>query len=142
MTLVTGGAGFIGSNSVLAWLSSHDGPGVNPDRLTYAGNLEDLASISGDSRPVFGVGDICDALARKPLAVYGDAGSVRDWIQVKDHRSALRAGLERVAPTESVESGLRKPVAWYLEHSDRIATVPAGSCRSWIARQYGGEAAR
>jgi dTDP-glucose 4,6-dehydratase len=64
--LVTGGAGFIGSNFVLDWLERDDEPAVVLDSLTYAGNLENLASIEGDPRLVFVRGDICDtALVRK-----------------------------------------------------------------------------
>ncbi len=60
MILVTGGAGFIGANFVLDWLQSSDEPVVNLDALTYAGNLETLASLKGDARHVFVHGDICD----------------------------------------------------------------------------------
>jgi dTDP-glucose 4,6-dehydratase len=59
--LVTGGAGFIGANFVLDWLAQHDEPVVNLDKLTYAGNLETLASLQGDARHVFVQGDIGDA---------------------------------------------------------------------------------
>lgn len=58
--LVTGGAGFIGSNFVLDWLASCDEPVVNLDKLTYAGNLENLASLAGDARHIFVQGDIGD----------------------------------------------------------------------------------
>jgi len=58
--LVTGGAGFIGSNFVLDWLAQHDEPVVNLDKLTYAGNLENLATLQGDPRHVFVQGDIAD----------------------------------------------------------------------------------
>jgi dTDP-glucose 4,6-dehydratase len=58
--LVTGGAGFIGSNFVLDWLAASDEPVVNLDKLTYAGNLQNLASLHGDSRHVFVKGDIAD----------------------------------------------------------------------------------
>ena len=61
MILVTGGAGFIGSNFVLDWLAQSDEPVVNLDKLTYAGNLETLASLQGDARHVFVQGDIGDA---------------------------------------------------------------------------------
>jgi dTDP-glucose 4,6-dehydratase len=58
--LVTGGAGFIGSNFVLDWLSCSDEPVVNLDALTYAGNRANLASLDGDARHIFVHGDICD----------------------------------------------------------------------------------
>ena len=58
--LVTGGAGFIGSNFVLDWLGQSDETVVNLDVLTYAGNLANLASLNGDERHVFAHGDIRD----------------------------------------------------------------------------------
>jgi dTDP-glucose 4,6-dehydratase len=58
--LVTGGAGFIGSNFVLDWLGQSDETVVNLDALTYAGNLANLASLQGDARHVFVKGDITD----------------------------------------------------------------------------------
>ncbi len=61
MILVTGGAGFIGSNFVLDWLACCDEPVVNVDKLTYAGNLANLASLEGDSRHIFIQADIGDA---------------------------------------------------------------------------------
>ena len=61
MILVTGGAGFIGSNFILNWLADSDAEGViNLDKLTYAGNLSTLAPLRGDSRYVFIHGDIGD----------------------------------------------------------------------------------
>ena len=60
MIFVTGGAGFIGSNFVLDWLAQSSEPVVNFDKLTYAGNLNNLASIKDDPRHVFVQGDIND----------------------------------------------------------------------------------
>ena len=69
MILVTGGAGFIGSNFVLDWLAAHDEPVLNLDALTYAGNMENFAALDGDARHVFVHGDICDrALVDRLLA--------------------------------------------------------------------------
>ncbi len=69
MILVTGGAGFIGANFVLDWLAQSDEPVLNLDKLTYAGNLENLASLQGDPRHVFVQGDIADgALLARLLA--------------------------------------------------------------------------
>ncbi|MFZ2726854.1 MAG: dTDP-glucose 4,6-dehydratase [Methylococcaceae bacterium] len=61
MILVTGGAGFIGANFVLDWLLQSDEPVINLDKLTYAGNLETLASLDNDARHIFVQGDIGDA---------------------------------------------------------------------------------
>jgi dTDP-glucose 4,6-dehydratase len=58
--LVTGGAGFIGSNFVLEWLARAGEPVVNLDKLTYAGNLANLAALERDARHVFVRGDIGD----------------------------------------------------------------------------------
>jgi dTDP-glucose 4,6-dehydratase len=58
--LVTGGAGFIGSNFVHTWLGAHDETLVNLDKLTYAGNLRNLQSLANDSRHHFVQGDIGD----------------------------------------------------------------------------------
>jgi dTDP-glucose 4,6-dehydratase len=58
--LVTGGAGFIGSNFVLQWLAAESSSVVNLDKLTYAGNPANLAEISHDKRYRFLQGDICD----------------------------------------------------------------------------------
>ncbi|MEY4651584.1 MAG: hypothetical protein RI884_165 [Pseudomonadota bacterium] len=60
MILVTGGAGFIGANFVLDWLAQDDEPVVTLDKLTYAGNRENLAALEGDARHIFVQGDIGD----------------------------------------------------------------------------------
>ncbi len=69
MILVTGGAGFIGSNFVLDWLAGSAEPVINLDALTYAGNLENLASLKDDPRHIFVHGSIGDtALVGRLLA--------------------------------------------------------------------------
>lgn len=69
--LVTGGAGFIGSNFVLDWLAQSDEAVVNLDKLTYAGNLDNLRSLEGDVRHVFVQGDFGDtALVNRLLTEY------------------------------------------------------------------------
>jgi len=69
--LVTGGAGFIGANFVLDWLAQADEPVINLDKLTYAGNLENLSRLEGDKRHVFVQGDIADTqLVERLLTEY------------------------------------------------------------------------
>ncbi|HTD06142.1 dTDP-glucose 4,6-dehydratase [Undibacterium sp.] len=60
MIFVTGGAGFIGANFVLDWLAQNEEPVINYDKLTYAGNLNNLAGIKQDARHIFVQGDILD----------------------------------------------------------------------------------
>jgi len=74
--LVTGGAGFIGSNFGLQWLANEAESLVNLDKLTYAGNPRNLASVSSDRRYKFRQGDICDRelvaellIAHRPRAI-------------------------------------------------------------------------
>jgi dTDP-glucose 4,6-dehydratase len=72
MILTTGGAGFIGSNFVLDWFTVSDEAIVNLDKLTYAGNLENLASLRDNPNHIFVQGDI------------GDVGLLRQLL--KEHR--------------------------------------------------------
>ncbi len=147
---------------------------------------------------------IHNALAGKPLPIYGDGKNVRDWLYVGDHCSAIRAVLARGRvgetyniggcnektnlevvhtlctlldelapgtqpyaklityvsdrpghdrryaidaskimtelgwrPAETFETGMRKTVAWYLEHQDWVAQVVSGEYRQWLATNYG-----
>ena len=69
MILVTGAAGFIGSNFVIDWLANHNEGIVNLDKLTYAGNLENLKELQGNPNHIFVQGDIGDrALLDRLLA--------------------------------------------------------------------------
>lgn len=71
MILVTGGAGFIGANFVMDWLGSGAEPVINLDKLTYAGNPENLASLQGNAGHIFVQGDIADsALVARLLALH------------------------------------------------------------------------
>jgi dTDP-glucose 4,6-dehydratase len=76
MILVTGSAGFIGSNFVLDWFTKHNEPIVSLDKLTYAGNLNNLASLMGDPRHIFEHGDICDTKLVAKLLVQHRPGAV------------------------------------------------------------------
>lgn len=83
MILVTGGAGFIGANFVLDWLERHDEPVLNVDKLTYAGNQENLAALQDDARHHFVQADIGDSASmerllaeHKPRAVLNFAATV------------------------------------------------------------------
>ncbi|GAC1414726.1 MAG: dTDP-glucose 4,6-dehydratase [Burkholderiaceae bacterium] len=70
MILVTGGAGFIGSNFVLDWLAGSDEAVLNVDSLTYAGNPNNLRSLHGDTRHLFVKADICDNATIAALLTY------------------------------------------------------------------------
>ena len=112
MILVTGGAGFIGSNFVLDWLAGGGEPVVNLDKLTYAGNLANLASLAGDARHRFVQGDIGDQAAveahprRAPPAR-------RRALRRREPRRPLdpRARRVRRRPTSSAPSGCWRPRA-------------------------------
>ncbi len=82
MILVTGGAGFIGANFILDWCAADAEPVVNFDKLTYAGNLGNLAALKGDSRHVFVRGDI------------GDRAQVETLLSVHRPRAVLNFAAE------------------------------------------------
>lgn len=71
--LVTGGAGFIGSNFIQYWIKTHPSDSiVNLDKLTYAGNLENLASVENNPNYNFVKGDIADPEVVNPLVYEAD----------------------------------------------------------------------
>lgn len=91
--LVTGGAGFIGANFVLQWIAEVGKPVVNLDKLTYAGNLANLASLSGDARHIFFQGDIGDTpVVAKLLAEYCPCAVVNFAAESHVDRSIHGAG--------------------------------------------------
>jgi dTDP-glucose 4,6-dehydratase len=93
MILVTGAAGFIGSNFVLDWLGACDEPVVNLDKLTYAGNLANLATLAGDDRHIFVQGDIGDsALVSQLLARYQPRAVINFAAESHVDRSILGPG--------------------------------------------------
>lgn len=69
MIFVTGGAGFIGSNFVFHWLNQGKGNLINLDKLTYAGNMNNLSSLQNDPRHQFVCGDIGDRTLVRELLV-------------------------------------------------------------------------
>ena len=114
--LVTGGAGFIGSNFVLDWLRQSDEPVVNLDALTYAGNLENLASLSSDTRHVFVKGDICDrALVDSLLAKH------------KPH------AIVHFAAESHVDRSIHGPGAFMKTNVDGTFTLLEAACAYWGA---------
>ena len=93
MILVTGGAGFIGSNFVLDWLAQSDEAIVNLDKLTYAGNLKNLLAVRQDARHVFIHGDICDtALMARLLDTHQPRAIVHFAAESHVDRSILGPG--------------------------------------------------
>ena len=86
--LVTGSAGFIGANFVLDWMKERKGSVVSLDKLTYAGNRANLASLDGNPRHVFVQGDIGDqALVAKLLAAHKPSAIVNFAAELHVDRS-------------------------------------------------------
>jgi dTDP-glucose 4,6-dehydratase len=98
--IVTGGAGFIGSNFVLDWLARSDEPVVTLDKLTYAGNLDNLAPLAQDPRHTFVHGDIADQAAvlallqsHRPRAVLNFAAETHVDRSIADPGAFLQANV-------------------------------------------------
>jgi dTDP-glucose 4,6-dehydratase len=117
MILVTGGAGFIGANFVLDWLAQDDEPVVNLDKLTYAGNLGNLATLRDDPRHVFVRGDI------------GDRALVDDLLA----RHAPRAVVNFAAESH-VDRSIRGP-APFIETNVVATFTLLDAVRTWWAKR-------
>ena len=101
MILVTGGAGFRGANFILEWIAAEGSPVVNLDKLTYAGNLRNLATLANDARHIFVRGDINDrALLCRLLAEHRPRAIVHFAAESHVDRSIH-------APGEFVETNVR-----------------------------------
>lgn len=92
--MITGGAGFIGSNFVLYMLNKHpDYEIVNVDALTYAGNLENLRSIENDSNYTFVKADIADQATLEPWFIAGVDAVINFAAESHVDRSILNPGI-------------------------------------------------
>lgn len=149
--LITGGAGFIGSNLIRHLLNRYDYEIVNLDKLTYAGNLENLRDIEDDPRYRFVHGDICDAGAvseaiRGAWAVVNLAAEthvdrslmdVKPFIDTDIHgafvvlQAALREGVERFLHVSTDEVyGPRYPEAPAKETDPLLPANPYAACKA------------
>ena len=138
--LVTGGAGFIGSNFVLDWLAQSDEPVLNLDALTYAGNLENLASLAGhavveDRAVIGGMAGVHQFVKIGRNAMVGGASKVVQDVPpfvIADGRPARVSGLNsvgmaRAGISEDVRRNLKKAYRILfrsgLKLSEAIATM-------------------
>ena len=125
--LVTGGCGFIGSNFVRLQLETYpDVEVTNVDKLTYAGNLENLKDIESDSRYTFAKVDITDAKAVEAV-LFGDGGiggGQFDGKLVVDHSSIHPDATRALATRLEAQSGMHWPSTQLGEPLSTPAQVP------------------
>ena len=115
MILVTGGAGFIGSNFILNWLQHSTEPIVNVDKLTYAGNLQNLESVQNNPNYFFAQVDI------------GDSEKIQGLLQKYKPRAILNFAAE-----SHVDRSIHGPAAFI--HTNILGTFHLLEC----ARHYWG----
>lgn len=123
MILVTGGAGFIGANFVLDWLAATGEPVVNLDKLTYAGNLENLAALTGDERHLFIHGDICDQALVKRL--------------LDDHRPRA---VVHFAAESHVDRSVHGPAEFVRTNIEGTFILLEAACEYWSGLQSAAKA--
>ncbi len=142
--LVTGGAGFIGSNFVLDWFYLNNEVVVNLDQLTYAGSLHNLAFLRNNARHIFFHGNIDDsALVSKFQNQHSVHAVVNFTAESHVDRSIYYAidarKIERELgwkPAEIFETGTRKTVRWCLDNPEWVTNVQFGSYRQWAEKNY------
>jgi dTDP-glucose 4,6-dehydratase len=123
--IVTGGAGFIGSNFLLQWLAHETAPVVNLDCLTYAGNLRNLTSAAGHPRYQFVRGDIND----RPL--------LRDLFSRRQPRAIVHFAAEShvdrsiLGPEEFVRTNIHGTFALLEEVRQYFAALPENDKRNF-----------
>ena len=119
MILVTGGAGFIGSNFVLGWLAHSDEPVVNLDKLTYAGNLANLASLANDPRHLFVHGDIGDSALVASLLVRHQPRAILNFAAETHVDRAIAGAGNFIATNVDATFALLETVrAWWQAQDD------------------------
>ena len=121
--LVTGGAGFIGSNFVLDWFESSDEPIVNLDALTYAGNLANLARLAGNAGHNFVKGDI------------GDRGLLDNLLATHQPRAVLHFAAE-----SHVDRSIHGPGAFMKTNIDGTFTLLEATRGYWSGLAAGAKA--
>ncbi len=139
--LITGGAGFIGANFVLDWLSVEDRPIVNLDKLKYAGNMKSLAAVLDDQRHTFVQADIADTETVSELLDAHRPRAIVHCVAESHVDRSINADKIKTAlawdASETFQSGLRKTVQWYLNNEDWIAEVESGEYRTRVDSHYG-----
>src|SRR5919197_1747599 len=131
--LVTGGAGFIGSNFIRHVLREHaDDRVVNLDKLTYAGNPANLADVQRDPRYAFVHGDICDAaLVRQTLrgvdAVVNFAAESHVDRSLVEPDAFLRTDVFGVFTMLEAVRDLKIPRLLHVSTDEVYGSVPTGS---------------
>lgn len=118
--LVTGGTGYIGSNFVLHWLANEADAVVNLDALTYT-----ICAVLEEEHPGHDCRSLITFVPDRPG--HGRRHAI-DSAKIETELSWQ--------PRESFQTGIRKTVRWYLEHTDWLRNVTSGADQRWIAVNY------